>query len=186
MPRTDRTAPTDEELVARFRAGQEDAFGAIHDRYRPALVAFARRMLVGSGHDAEDVVQDAFLRAHAALRATDRPMALRAWLYTVVRNRALDHLRLAGGRTTALEDGPPLVAPGADPAARALAREELRRVVADIGRLPERQRLALVGRELEGASHAELADRLDTSVQGTKSLLIRARGHLRADALQAA
>lgn len=186
MRSTDRTTPTDEELVARFRAGREDAFAAIHERYRPALVAFARRMLRGTGHDAEDVVQDAFLRAHAGLRATDRPMALRAWLHMIVRNRALDHLRLAVRRTASLEDGTPLAAPGADPARRAVAREELRRVLDDIGRLPERQRLALVQRELAGASHAELAERLDTTVQGTKSLLIRARTHLRAEALQAA
>jgi RNA polymerase sigma factor (sigma-70 family) len=182
MPSTDRTTPTDEELVARFRRGDEAAFAAIHDRYREPLVGFARRMLRGTGQDPEDVVQDAFLRAHAALRATDRPMALRAWLHTVVRNRALDGLRTLASRPAPLDEGPAPQARGADPAARAEAREELRRVVADIGRLPERQRLALVHRELGGEGHEELAARLQTSVLGTKSLLIRARTHLRASA----
>jgi DNA-directed RNA polymerase specialized sigma24 family protein len=63
----------------------------------------------------------------------------------------------------------------ADPADRAVAREELDRVVAEIGRLPERQRLALVRRELDGRSHRELAVELSTTVAGTKSLLVRAR-----------
>jgi RNA polymerase sigma factor (sigma-70 family) len=185
MPSTDRTTTTDEELVARFRRGDEAAFAAIHDRYRVPLVGFARRMLRGTGHDPEDVVQDAFLRAHAALRATDRPMALRAWLHMIVRNRALDHLRTVAARPAPLDDGAAAQARGADPAARAEAREELRRVVADIGRLPERQRLALVHRELGGEGHEELAARLGTTVQGTKSLLIRARSHLRASAVLA-
>jgi len=182
MQRTDRTSPTDEELVARFRAGDDAAFTAIHDRYRGPLVAFARRMVQGTGHDAEDVVQDAFLRAHGALRASDRPMALRAWLHTIVRNRALDGLRTLAARPAPLEEAPPLRARGADPAARVEAREELRRIVAEIGRLPERQRVALVHRELGGEGHAELAARLGTTVQGTKSLIIRARTSLRADA----
>jgi DNA-directed RNA polymerase specialized sigma24 family protein len=56
-----------------------------------------------------------------------------------------------------------------------LAREELQDVVASIARLPERQRLALVGRELNGHSHTELARDLKTTVPGVKSLLVRSR-----------
>src|SRR4051812_29864649 len=84
---------SDDDLVARFRAGDDAAFTEIHRRFRSQLVAFARRMLRGSGHDAEDVVQDAFIRAYRGLRVTDRAMALRPWLYMIVRNRALDELR---------------------------------------------------------------------------------------------
>jgi RNA polymerase sigma factor (sigma-70 family) len=170
----------DEELVAAFRAGSEPAFAEIHNRYVDPLLVFARRMLRGSGLDADDVVQDAFIRAHAGLRATDRPMALRAWLYMIVRNRALDALRSRGHGSCELEDRHLAVVPAHDPAEAAVQRDELRRVVAEIGRLPERQRLALVQRELCGTSHADLAARLRTSVPATKSLLIRARAQLRA------
>ncbi|HEV2062078.1 MAG TPA: sigma factor, partial [Solirubrobacteraceae bacterium] len=75
-------ARTDEQLVAAFRAGREEAFEVIAERYRDRLVAYARHMLRARGQSAaEDVVQDVLLRAYRALRADSRPMALRAWLY---------------------------------------------------------------------------------------------------------
>jgi RNA polymerase sigma factor (sigma-70 family) len=169
----------DPQLVAAFRAGSEDAFTEIHRRYADPLLQFAGRMLRGTGVDAEDVVQDAFVRAHLALRATDRPMALRAWLYMITRNRALDGLR-ARRVCAALEDDRDTAYAGPrDPADDACTRDELRRIVEELGRLPERQRLALVQRELCGTSHADLADRLGTTVSATKSLIIRARTQLR-------
>ena len=175
---------SDSALVALVREGSDEAFGAIVARYQDRLAAFAGRLLRGTGHDAEDVVQDAFLRALAGLRATDAEMHLRPWLYMIVRNRAYDHLR--GQRPTEDSERLTLVAAPAssDPAVSAAAREELDRVVAEIGRLPERQRLALVRRELCGASHRELAAELGTSISGTKSLLVRAR-HSLADAVAA-
>lgn len=172
---------SDTDLVARFRAGEEAAFTAIHDRYREPLTGFARRMLTGSGHDAEDVVQDAFIRAHRSLRATDRAMALKPWLYMIVRNRALDDLRTPR-RTTELEDeGRHLtLVSSSDPSEQAVARDELHRLVDEIGRLPERQRMALVMRELDGRTHVETAAALSTTVPATKSLLVRARASLEA------
>ena len=176
---------SDDDLVARFRAGDDDAFTEIHRRFRPALVAFARRMFAGSGHDAEDIVQDTFIRAHRGLRVTDRPMTLRPWLYMIARNRALDELRTPQ-RTESYDDAIGLVAvPAADPAQRFADRDEIRRLVAEIGRLPERQRMALVLREFDGRTHAETARALRTTVPATKSLIIRARSNLGA-AVQAA
>jgi len=174
------TTLTDDDLVARFRAGDDAAFGVIHDRFRSPLIAFARRMLRGSGHDPEDIVQDAFIRAYRGLRVTDRPMVLRPWLYMIVRNRALDELR-APHRTDCFDDettGLAAVPSGNDPAQRFADRDEMRRLVAEIGRLPERQRMALVLREFDGCSHVETARALNTTVPATKSLIIRARSNL--------
>jgi RNA polymerase sigma factor (sigma-70 family) len=172
------TSLTDDELVARFRAGDDGAFTAIHDRFRSPLLAFAQRMLRGTGHDAEDVVQDAFIRAYRGLRATDRPMVLRPWLYMIVRNRGLDALR-APQRTDCFDDQAALAAvPATDPAQRVAERDEIRQLVAEIGRLPERQRIALVLREFDGRTHAETARALRTTVPATKSLIIRARSNL--------
>jgi RNA polymerase sigma factor (sigma-70 family) len=176
MNRTPFDRCEDPELVAAFRAGSEAAFSEMHHRYAEPLVAFAGRMLRGTGLDPEDVVQDAFIRAHLALRATDRPMALRAWLYMITRNRALDGLRAR--RPSCPLDDATLACPS-DPVEATLQREELDRVVADLAALPERQRLALVQRELCGTSHAALADQLGTTVSATKSLIIRARMQLR-------
>lgn len=172
------TTVSDDDLVARFRSGDDAPFDEIHRRYRSPLTAFARRMLHGSGHDADDVVQDAFIRAYRGLRVTDRPMALRPWLYMIVRNRALDELR-APQRAGAYDDEFALNAvPTADAAHCAEQRDDMRRLVADIAHLPERQRLALVMREFDGCSHAETARRLRTTVPATKSLIIRARSNL--------
>jgi RNA polymerase sigma factor (sigma-70 family) len=169
----------DERLVALLRDGRDDAFAAIHHRYRDRLVAFARRLLAGTGHDAEDVVQDAFIRALAGLRATDAEMHLRPWLYMIVRNRAMDELRKPARVAAELDEVEHLrPAENADPALRAIESELLGDVVAEIGRLPERQRVALVMREFEGATHAEMSAALGTSIPATKSLLVRARGAL--------
>src|SRR5436190_11920822 len=170
---------TDERLVTAVRAGDDRAFTAIHDRYRDRLLAFARRLLAGTGHDAEDVIQDSFIRALAGLRATDADMNLRPWLYMIVRNRATDDLRRPARVAAELDDVAHLrPVEDADPAVRVVARERFRSVVEGIGRLPERQRVALVMREMDGASHVEMSQALGTTVPATKSLLVRARGAL--------
>ena len=79
--------------MALFRAGSDDAFRAIHDRYRARLLAYARQMLHGAISDPEDALQDVFMRAYRALRASDRPVMLRAWLYRIAHNRCIDELR---------------------------------------------------------------------------------------------
>jgi RNA polymerase sigma-70 factor (ECF subfamily) len=176
-PTAYRTA-TDEQLVAMVRSGDDRAFTAIHDRYEGRLHAFARQILGGAHHDAEEVVQDAFVRALGALRADDREMALKAWLYTIVRNRALDVLRRPV-RTTDIEPHAlTLCDAGADPCERFARSEELEALVAGLKRLPERQRTALVLHEMGGASHQTIARRLDVTTGGSKALVCRARASL--------
>ena len=153
--------------------GYDDAFGTIHDRYRQRLLAYTRQMLGPSRSDAEDVLQDVFLRAYGALRNDDRPVTLRAWLYRVAHNRCIDHLRRP--LPPAAEIYELSRTPAHDPQAETVRREDLRRLVQDVQRLPEQQRSALLMRELDGLTYAELADALDTSVPAIKSLLVRAR-----------
>ena len=162
---------SDEALVALFRAGDDAAFDQVVARYRDRLIAYARHVLRGSD-EAEDVVQDVLVRAHAALRRDDRQMVLRPWLYRIAHNRCMDVLR----RPAPVLGEPDLdeVAP-ADTAGEAERREDLRHLVGDIGGLPPQQRSALIIRELEGLSHEQMAEALDTTVPGVKSLLVRAR-----------
>ncbi len=166
-------ARPDEHVVAALRAGDDEAMAVIAERYRDRLVAYVRRMSAGA--DAEDVVQDVLARAFLALRADDRPMTLRPWLYRVAHTRCLDVLRKPvplptdevdrGAASTSLGD-------------QVAGRERLRQVVADIQDLPDQQRSALIIRELEGLSYEELAEALDTTVPAIKSLLVRARMNL--------
>ena len=158
--------------MALFRAGHDDAFRVIHDRYRQRLFAYTRQMLTHR-QDAEDALQDIFVRAYAGLRANHRELALRAWLYRVAHNRCIDELR---------RPSPPppevlelLRSPVHDPIAEADQRESLRRLIADVRRLPEQQRSALLMRELGGMSYADMAGALGVTVPAVKSLLVRAR-----------
>jgi RNA polymerase sigma factor (sigma-70 family) len=165
---------SDEQLVALFRAGSEDAFGVLHDRYRQRLFAYVRQMLANqSRQDAEDVLQDVFVRAFGALRGDSRAVNVRAWLYRVAHNRCIDHLRrpLPPAAEIFEMSRKPLL----DPVDEAQRRDDLRRLVGDVGRLPEQQRSALLMREIDGLSYAELAGALDVTVPAVKSLLVRAR-----------
>jgi RNA polymerase sigma factor (sigma-70 family) len=164
---------TDEQLVALFRAGSEAAFSAIHDRYRQRLFAYARQMLDGSRQDAEDALQDVFLRAYSSLRSSNRPLSLRAWLYRVAHNRCIDDLRKPMPPPVDLFDTSRK--PLHDPIAEAERRDDLRRLVEDVRRLPDQQRSALLMREIDGLTYAELSSVLGVSLPAVKSLLVRAR-----------
>ena len=165
---------SDEQLVALFRAGSDEAFGVLHDRYRQRLFAYVRQMLAShSRQDAEDVLQDVFVRAFGALRGDSRAVNVRAWLYRVAHNRCIDHLRRPV--PPAAEIFETSRKPLLDPVAEAQRREDLRRLVGDVGRLPAQQRSALLMREMDGLSYEELAGALDVTVPAVKSLLVRAR-----------
>jgi RNA polymerase sigma factor (sigma-70 family) len=170
---------SDEQLVALFRAGSDDAFRAIHDRYRGRLLAYSRQMLRGALGDPEDALQDVFVRAYRALRASDRPVMLRAWLYRIAHNRCIDELRRPTPLPSELTDDaePAFSAPASSGEAPAVAERNaaLARLVADVQTLPEQQRSALLMRELQGLTYAELGAALGVSVPAVKSLLLRAR-----------
>jgi RNA polymerase sigma factor (sigma-70 family) len=167
---------SDEQLVRLFRSGSDEAFRVIHDRYRTRLFAYARQMLGGSRVDAEDVLQDVFVRAYGALRANDRDVSLRAWLYRIAHNRCIDELRRPAAAIGAPSEVLELVqAPASDPMDAVEQRESLRRLVADVQRLPEQQRSALLMREISGMAYQDLASALDVTVPSVKSLLVRAR-----------
>jgi RNA polymerase sigma factor (sigma-70 family) len=162
---------SDEQLLVLFRSGREDAFRMLHDRYHDRLLAYVRHMLRGNS-EAEDVVQDVFLRAYGALRTGEREIAVRPWLYRVAHNRCIDYVRRAP--VTPLQPDE-LLPGGIDPVAAAEQRDDLRRLVTDLHALPDAQRSALIIRELEGLSYEDLATTLGTTVPAVKSLLVRAR-----------
>jgi len=173
---------SDEQLVALFRAGSDDAFSLLVTRYQQRLFAYTRQMMGGSRQDAEDVLQDVFVRAYGALRSDDREVNVRAWLYRVAHNRCIDQLRRPTPPASEIFDMSRK--PLHDPVEQAQRREDLRRLVEDVGRLPEQQRSALLMREIDGMSYADLAEALGTSVPAVKSLLVRARVGL-AEAIEA-
>ena len=164
---------SDEQLVTLFRAGHDDAFRVIHDRYRPRLYAYTRQMLNGTAQDPEDAVQEIFMRAYYGLRANERELALRAWLYRIAHNRCVDELRRPHPIAVEVIDG--MVTTLQDPVIKAEQRDALRRLIADVQRLPEQQRSALLMRELSGMPYHDVAGAMGVSVSAVKSLLVRAR-----------
>ena len=179
MPGRRLASVGDEALVDRVRAGDERAFAELLARYETRMVRYARRVLGGSHELAEDVVQEALWRAHRALRRDDRPIALRPWLYRLVRNCCLDEL--ARGRNDALDlhglhEEP--AALDADPSIVAERRRRTRDLLTDVAALPADQRHALLRREVDGLSHSALARELDLTVPATRSLVHRARANL--------
>jgi RNA polymerase sigma factor (sigma-70 family) len=164
---------TDERLIALTRRGHHGAFEALVQRYQPRLLAFCRHML-GSQEDAEDVLQEVFTAAFNAIRADDRAINARPWLYRIARNRSLNHLRRpqpAGQDSMDVfeRDG------GTTTADTVHKREEFRQIVADVHELPETQRTALLLREIDALSYDQIAETMDTTVPSVKSLLVRAR-----------
>src|SRR3954447_26105240 len=165
---------SDEQLVAAFRSGNDEAFRILHDRYRQRLFGYVRQMLsAASRQDAEDVLQDVFVRAYGALRNDNREMNVRAWLYRVAHNRCIDHLRRPIPPAAELFEVSRK--PLHDPVEEAQRRDDLRQLVHDVGNLPDQQRSALLMREIDGMTYADLANALDVTVPAVKSLLVRAR-----------
>jgi RNA polymerase sigma factor (sigma-70 family) len=163
---------TDDRLVALARRGKEGAFAEIVDRYRAGLVAFAAAY---GPPDPEDVVQESLIRAWDALRDSTGEMHLKAWLYTIVRNRALNARRDARVYEPLADDLDGV----RQPAEIVLTSEELDRVVGAIASLPEPQREALVRSALEGHTHAQIATALGSSPGAVRQLIYRARVNVR-------
>jgi RNA polymerase sigma factor (sigma-70 family) len=172
----------DQALIAAYRAGDDAAFAQIHERHHGQLERYARKVLGRSSEHAEDVVQEAMLRASRALRRDDRHIELRPWLYRLTRNTALDEL--ARVRTDSVdlsnaEEWGALRAPEAsEPEAVIERRGRVRELLGDMATLPAQQRHALLRREVDGISHAALAVELGVSPQATKNLVHRARTNL--------
>jgi RNA polymerase sigma factor (sigma-70 family) len=171
-------AMTDGTLVGLVAAGSDDAFAALDVRYRRRLVRFACGFVPGGVADAEDVVQEAMVRAVRALRNGSRPEAPGPWLHRITRNCALD-LTASRRRHPVVELADHAHPAAEDAQATVERRMGVRGLVADVGRLPDTQRSALVLRELEGRSYADIADELDVTVPAVKSLLVRARQGLK-------
>jgi RNA polymerase sigma factor (sigma-70 family) len=172
----------DERLIAMARSGNSGAFETIVERYQPRLLGFCRQML-GSTEDAEDVLQEVFVNAYRAMLADSREINLRPWLYRIARNRCLNHLRKPTADAQESMDMVPMVDAGTTHE-RVHNREEFRQLIADVNKLPETQRSALLLREMDAMSYEEIAQSMETTVPSIKSLLVRARISL-AEASQA-
>jgi RNA polymerase sigma factor (sigma-70 family) len=170
-----RAQSTDRALLLATARGDEAAFAVLVARHRARLVRYAASRCGRDVALAEDAVQDALVRAHRAIVAGKVPEDVPAWLFAIVRNRCHDYFR--SSRPTA--PLPPEL-PGGSPSAfdEVVRGERLAGALNAVDRLPTAQRAALLGRELEGRSYEDIAERQATTVAAVKSLLHRARATL--------
>jgi RNA polymerase sigma-70 factor (ECF subfamily) len=167
-------------LTAAAQAGDERAFRRLVDPYRRALEVHCYRML-GSPHDAEDVVQETLLRAWRKLDGFDRRASVHTWLYRIATNACLDELERRPRRPEPVQPFPDArieeaASPVYDPAARYALREGMElALLAAIQQLPGRQRAVLILRDVLGWTAPEVAELLDSTVAAVNSALQRAR-----------
>jgi len=165
--------PSDRDLSDRIvREGDEAAFRILYRRHTPALLPFVLRVLGGAEADAEDVVQETWVRAVRALPRFRWESSIRTWLLGIGLNRARELLRKhARVPTPAPEHAEAWVPP-----ARTGERVDLERAIAC---LPDGYRTVLLLHDVEGFSHPEISERLEIAVGTSRSQLHHARRTLR-------
>jgi RNA polymerase sigma-70 factor (ECF subfamily) len=168
---------SDEVLMAKVARGDQSAYRELSRRHLPAMLGVARRVL-GNAADAEDVVQEAMLRAWTHAPRWQPLAALRTWLTRVVVNLCLDRKRRRPW--VALEAAGEIVDPTPGVTEAAEQNERERQLAAAIAELPARQRTAIILTYSEGMSNVQAADILDTSVSAVETLLVRGKQNLRA------
>ena len=190
MEREGEGSAAEAALCAALAADVDSAFESLVRHFQDRLFGFALR-LTGRREDAEEVAQDAFVRAYRALKGYPperrREMALKAWLYRIALNVARNRVRRKRRPTISLDDDAGQGAASRfahdDPSGRPDARFELKRQRADIAslvaELPERYRAPLILRYVEGLKLEEVAGILKQPVGTTKSNVHRAINALR-------
>jgi RNA polymerase sigma-70 factor, ECF subfamily len=181
--RTRNNEQLDEELVARVQRGDKSAYDILVLRYQHRIVQLVNRY-VKDHSEAQDVAQEAFIKAYRALGSFRGESAFYTWLYRIAINTAKNYLVSRSRRNTdyqidvqdaeAIENAPQLQ--GLDTPERFLLGEEIVETIqAAIENLPEEMRVAITLRELEGMSYEEIAEAMDCPVGTVRSRIFRAR-----------
>src|SRR4051794_32211187 len=163
---------TEGALRSRAARGDAAAFTAVYERHHQALYRYCRS-IVRHEEDAQDALQSTMTRAFAALQEEQRDFELRPWLFRIAHNEAVTILRHRPA-SSELNDHPAL----GEIEDRVAEREELRLLQMDLADLPERQRAALILRELNGLSHVEIGEVLGISTAAVKQAIFDARSAL--------
>jgi RNA polymerase sigma factor (sigma-70 family) len=165
---------SDARLAQQATEGDQRAFAAIYKRYQQDLYRFCLS-IVGRSEDAQEALQNTMVKALRSLPGEVREIQLKPWLYRVAHNESVDLLRKR-------REGPELDdsrASGTAEIAETVAlRERLERLLADLDTLPERQRAALVMRELSGLDYKQIGEALDTSTSTARQTVYEARLNL--------
>jgi RNA polymerase sigma-70 factor (ECF subfamily) len=182
----------DIRLMLRVRADEPGAFEELVENYQHRLVAVMHH-LIGSNEEAEDLAQEVFLRVYRARKKYRPRSKFSTWLFTIANNLALNALRSRQRKPVVplnLRDSGPLgIRPaeqlvrdkGGAPSQHVQQQELVAVIQQALGRLNERQRMAVVLNKFEDMGYIEIAEVMGLTTQAVKSLLSRARVNLRAE-----
>lgn len=173
--RRDHGGPDDATLVARVLEGHRASYERLVRRHQAALFRHARGMGL-DGDTAEDMVQEALVRAYTSLAECRDGAAFRAWVFRILRNCCLDHFKNIRRRNISLEEGSPEGAEGFGAAPSTELRHELDDALSRISPL---LREAFLLKHEGGYSYDELAEIADTTPSAVKMRVHRAREELR-------
>ncbi|HDP89044.1 MAG TPA: RNA polymerase sigma factor RpoE [Thioalkalivibrio sp.] len=175
--------PSDLELVKRVQAGDKKAFDVLVLKYQHKIVNLVSRY-VHDPHTAQDVAQEAFIKAYKGLARFRGDSAFYTWLYRIAINTAKNYLVAQSRRTPTTDvDAQEAEQYGGDSALkeyaspeRQLLSEEIEKTIFDaIEALPDDLRTAITLRELEGMSYEEIAEAMDCPIGTVRSRIFRAR-----------
>ncbi|HEX7706399.1 MAG TPA: RNA polymerase sigma factor [Thermoanaerobaculia bacterium] len=172
---------SDYELVMRSRGGDDDAFRFLVERHSRTIYRAAYR-ITGNAADADDVVQESFLRAYRALARFDARAQFTTWLHRIVVNCALDLIDARRRREGRIDDGEDLgqlPSRAASPDRIALGSELQRAIETALDALTGKERTAFVLRHFEGMPLEEIGGILGTQMNATKNTVFRAVRKLR-------
>ena len=148
------------ELVSRFREGNENAFNAIVARYQQRLFRMAETLL-GNDEDARDISQEAFVKAYFNLKSFREDSSLYTWLYRIVYNLCISHLRrkkiISFFSLDQHDEGMEFDSKEPDPSETLERKEILGAVTNALKSLPPKQRAVFTLHQLEGLTHGEIA-----------------------------
>ncbi len=181
--RTRKIEQLDEDLVLRVQQGDKSAYDILVLRYQHKIIQLVNRY-VKDHSEAQDVAQEAFIKAYRALGSFRGDSAFYTWLYRIAINTAKNYLVSRSRRNSdyhvdvqdaeAIENAPQLQ--GLDTPERNLLSEEIVNTIqAAIENLPEEMRVAIMLREFEGMSYEEIAEAMDCPVGTVRSRIFRAR-----------
>jgi len=174
------TPASDEELVQRAQQDDDRAFGNLVERYETKVYSLAMKML-RNPEDAEDVLQDTFLRAYRGIKSFQGNSTFSTWIYRITANSALMRLRKKQLPTVSIDDADERETPiniadwSPGPVEQLLTKETQKAMDEAIEALPPEFKQVFILRDVEELSNAEVAEILDLSVAAVKSRLHRAR-----------
>ncbi|HEV7766028.1 MAG TPA: RNA polymerase sigma factor [Thermoanaerobaculia bacterium] len=173
--------PSDNELVQRVRDGDDDAFRLLVERHSRSIFRSAFR-ITGNAADADDVVQEAFLRSYRAMASFDARATFTTWLHRIAINCALDLIDSRKRRDQRINDGEDLsllVSRDATPDRIVLGSEMQHAIAKAMAELTGNERTAFVLRHFEGVPLEEIGQILGTKLNATKNTVFRAVKKLR-------